>query len=257
MFFRYANSKSNIKIAICGKYNGLHDAYKSIIEALIHSGVENYVNVNIEWIDTEKLESVSSIDKYFENTDGVIIPGGFGHRGIEGKILASKYSRENKIPFLGICLGLQCAIIDYARNECNMVNANSTEFKPRTKYPVIDLMLKQKGITNKGATMRLGRYSCRVLKKTKAMRAYKKIKIFERHRHRYEVNNKYINKFIKKDLIISGVNNDLNLVEMIELQNHPWFVGVQFHPELKSRVLKAHPLFRDFVSAAIIYSKKH
>ena len=251
---RFTNPKLEVNIAICGKYNGLHDAYKSIIEALIHAGVENNVKVKIKWVDTEKIESTSNIDKFFTGIDGIIIPGGFGDRGIEGKILSSKYSRENKIPFLGICLGLQCAVIDFARHVCHMTNANSTEFKPRAKYPVIDLMHKQKKIIDKGATMRLGSYPCRVFKKTKAMKAYKRITIYERHRHRYEVNNKFINQLTKKGLIVSGKNMDLDLVEMVELPNHPWYVGVQFHPELKSRVLKAHPLFRDFVNASKLYN---
>mgnify|MGYP001334202643 CR=1 FL=1 len=254
--YRYCNPKSIVTIAICGKYNGLHDAYKSILEALIHAGVDNFVEVKIKWIDTEKLEKEKNINKYFENIDGVIIPGGFGNRGIEGKILASKYARENNIPFLGICLGLQCAVIDYARHECNIKNANSTEFKPNTKNPVIDIMLKQKKIINKGATMRLGSFPCRIIKGTNAMKAYKKINTYERHRHRYEVNNKYLPKLTKAGLVVSGKNLDLDLVEMIEVKDHPWFVGVQFHPELKSRILKTHPLFKNFISASIIHNGK-
>tara|TARA_Y100000590_G_scaffold468542_1_gene651648 strand:- start:782 stop:2428 length:1647 start_codon:yes stop_codon:yes gene_type:complete len=252
---RYKNPISEINIAICGKYNGLHDAYKSILEALIHAGVENISKINIKWIDTEKLENEQNISKFFKNIDGIIIPGGFGDRGIEGKILSSKFARENKIPFLGICLGLQCAVIDFARHECNLVSANSTEFKPRSKFPVIDLMHKQKKITKKGATMRLGEYSCNVLKGSNAMKAYRSSNIYERHRHRYEVNNKYVKKLIKSGLVISGKNEALNLVEMVEIKNHPWFVGVQFHPELKSRIVKAHPLFRDFISASVQYNK--
>ena len=254
--YRYSNPKSIVNIAICGKYNGLHDAYKSIIEALIHAGVDNFVKVNVKWIDTEKLEKSKDISKSFQNIQGIIIPGGFGNRGIEGKILASKFARENQIPFLGICLGLQCAVIDFARHECGLKNANSREFKPNVKNPVIDIMLKQKIIINKGATMRLGSLECRVLKGTKAMKAYKKIKIYERHRHRYEVNNKYLPKLVSKGLIVSGKNLDLDLVEMIEIKDHPWFVGVQFHPELKSRLIKTHPLFRDFIEASIINEKQ-
>ena len=243
-----------INIAMCGKYNSLHDAYKSIIEALIHAGVDNVSKVKIKWVDTEKLEKdTNNIDRYFNDIHGVIIPGGFGDRGIEGKILCAKFARENKIPFLGICLGLQCAIIDFARNLTSLISANSTEFKPRTIYPVIDLMHKQKNIKNKGATMRLGSYLCKIKKGSNAYKAYGTTRILERHRHRYEVNNKFINKLKESGLIISGVNQKLNLVEMIELKDHPWFVGVQFHPELKSRVLKAHPLFRDFITAAIKY----
>ena len=254
--YRYSNPKSSVNIAICGKYNGLHDAYKSILEALIHAGVDNFVKVNVKWIDTEKLEQTKNVIKYFEGIDGVIIPGGFGDRGIECKILASKFARENKIPFLGICLGMQRAVIDYARNKCNLKNANSTEFKPHTKYPVIDIMLKQKNILKKGATMRLGSFPCTISSGTKARKAYKKSKVYERHRHRYEVNNKYVNSLTNSGLIISGKNDRLNLVEMVELKNHPWFVGVQFHPELKSRVVKTHPLFRDFIGATISYNEK-
>jgi CTP synthase len=234
----------------------LHDAYKSILEALIHAGVSNFVEVNIKWVDTEKLEKEKNVNKSFENIDGILIPGGFGNRGIEGKILASKYARDNFVPFLGICLGLQCAVIDFARHRCNIKNANSTEFQPNTKNPVIDIMPKQKKIINKGATMRLGSFPCRVIKGTNAMKAYKKIKIYERHRHRYEVNNKYLHRLTKAGLVISGKNLDLNLVEMIEIEDHPWFVGVQFHPELKSRIINTHPLFKNFISESIIYNGK-
>ena len=251
----YKKPKYNITIAMCGKYNGLHDAYKSILEALVHSGVNNICSINIKWVDTEKIESLKKIDKVFEGVDGVIIPGGFGYRGIEGKILSSKYARENNIPFLGICLGLQCAVIDFARNVCALQNANSKEFNSIVKHPVIDIMSGQKKVKVKGASMRLGSYSCNLLKGTKARKAYKKNKIYERHRHRYEVNNKYIDILKKNGLIISGRNKELDLVEIVELEDHPWFVGVQFHPELKSRVLNPSPIFKDFVNAAIIYNK--
>tara|TARA_Y100001970_G_C14258129_1_gene877172 strand:- start:4448 stop:6082 length:1635 start_codon:yes stop_codon:yes gene_type:complete len=254
---RYKNPEKDIIVAMCGKYNGLHDAYKSILEAFIHAGIKNQVRVNVKWIDTEKLEKdINNIDNYFKNVDGILIPGGFGDRGIEGKILASKFARENKVPFLGICLGLQCAVIDFARHVSNLKNADSTEFKKNLKFPVIDLMSKQKNIKGKGATMRLGKYSCDIDKKTKAYKAYGKYKINERHRHRYEVNNKYVKKLIKDGLVISGKNKDLNLVEIIELKDHPWFVGVQFHPELKSRIVKVHPLFSDFILSASYYNDK-
>ena len=255
---QYKSPKYEITIAMCGKYNGLHDAYKSIIEAFIHSGIKNSAKVNLKWIDSEKLESKKNIDlnDIFRNIDGILIPGGFGDRGIEGKIMSSQFARENKIPFFGICLGLQCAVIDFARNVSNLKNANSTEFNKRTKYPVIDLMPKQKKVKNKGATMRLGSYSCLVNRRTKAFRAYKREVINERHRHRYEVNDKYIKQLTKDGLIVSGKNKKINLVEIIELSNHPWFVGVQFHPELKSRIVKVHPLFREFISAAIKYNNK-
>ena len=252
----YKNPRSSVTIAMCGKYNSLHDAYKSILEALIHAGVDNISKVNIKWVDTEKLEKNNNqIDSFFKNVDGIIIPGGFGDRGIEGKILSSKYARENNIPFLGICLGLQCAVIDYARHVCDMKNANSTEFNSNVRFPVIDLMSKQKNVHTKGATMRLGKYNCNVKVRTKAYLAYGKRIINERHRHRYEVNNKFRGKLIDNGLIVSGINKKLDLVEMVELKNHPWFVGVQFHPELKSRVLRSHPLFREFIASAIKYDR--
>ena len=252
---QFKSPKHNVTIAICGKYNGLHDAYKSILEAFIHAGIENSANVNVVWIDTERLEKIKNIDQKFLNVDGILIPGGFGDRGIEGKILASKYARENNIPFLGICLGLQCAVIDFARNVCNMKNANSSEFKRNLRFPVIDLMTKQKKVINKGATMRLGSYPCVITKSTNAYSAYQEQNIKERHRHRYEVNNKFISQLTKEGLVVSGKNKKLNLVEIIEIENHPWFVGVQFHPELKSRMLKVHPLFKNFILASIAYRK--
>ena len=251
----FKNPKRKIKIAISGKYNNLHDAYKSILEAFIHSGVENNVHIDVKWIDTEELEKSGELTKAFSDIDGILIPGGFGDRGIEGKISSVKYSRENQIPFFGICLGLQCAIIDYARNVCGLKNANSTEFDFNSNEPVIHIMKNQKNINTKGGTMRLGSYSCTVFKNTKAYDAYGKTKIHERHRHRYEVNNKYKKDLVESGLIISGINQELDLIEMVEISKHPWFVGVQFHPELKSRVVKAHPLFRDFISASINYSK--
>ena len=252
---QYKDSNKIVKIAMCGKYNGLHDAYKSILEAFVHSGMENNVKVEVKWVDTEKLELGKISFNVFNDVDGVLIPGGFGDRGIEGKIMSSKFAREKKIPFLGICLGLQCAIIDFSRNVCNLKNANSTEFKKRVKYPVIDIMKSQKNILSKGASMRLGSYSCEVSTKTNAYKSYGKKKIHERHRHRYEVNNKYIKKMISNGLVVSGINKEFNLVEMIEIKDHPWFVGVQFHPELKSRIVKAHPLFREFISAACKYNE--
>ena len=248
---RFKNPDNEVNIAICGKYNGLHDAYKSILEAFIHSGIYHATHVNVKWIDTEKLESNENPEKEFANIHGVLIPGGFGDRGIEGKILSSKIARENNIPFFGICLGLQCAIIDFSRNVCNLTNANSTEFKKKIKYPVVDLMDGQKKVKDKGATMRLGAYPCQIQKGTKAYAAYKKKNIEERHRHRFEVNNKFVSTLKKNNLVISGVNTDLNLVEMIEIKDHPWFVAVQFHPELKSRVNSAHPLFKAFIKATL------
>ena len=251
----YQNPQYNVKIAIAGKYNNLHDAYKSILEAFIHAGVENHAHVDVKWVDTEELEITGNIQEAFSDIDGILIPGGFGDRGIEGKIMSVLYARENKIPFFGICLGLQCAIIEFARNICKLENANSTEFNIKSKFPVVDIMEQQKNIDTKGATMRLGSYPCTVVEDTKAFYAYNQTEIKERHRHRYEVNNKFRNQLQESGMIISGLNEQLNLVEMIEISNHPWFVGVQFHPELKSRVVKAHPLFREFISAAVNYSK--
>ena len=248
---KYKKSKQKIVIAVCGKYNGLHDAYKSILEAFIHSGIFHNTHIKVKWIDTEKLEKEKDINSIFSNVNGVLIPGGFGNRGIEGKIMASKFARENQIPFLGICLGMQCAVIDFARHECSLNDANSAEFNSRTKHRVIDIMTKQKKVKNKGATMRLGSYNCSIKKKSFAYEAYKSTSINERHRHRYEVNDKYVKDLERNGLFISGKNRKLNLVEIIEVKNHPWFVGVQFHPELKSRILNSHPLFRDFIAACI------
>jgi len=249
----YKSPKHEVTIAICGKYNSLHDAYKSILEAFIHSGIFNDAKINIKWVDTELLEKNMDFKNSFKGVDGILIPGGFGDRGIEGKIMSAQYSRENNIPFLGICLGMQCAVIEFARNICSMKDANSTEFNQDTKYPVIDLMHSQKGVKDKGATMRLGQYSCNLSKDSNAYNAYKENDINERHRHRYEFNNKYRDQLKKSGLSISGVNKKLDLVEIIEYKNHNWFVGVQFHPELKSRIVEVHPLFKDFIAATIKY----
>ena len=250
---QFKNPRHHVDIAICGKYNNLHDSYKSILEAFIHASTHNNAKVNVKWVDAEKLDSENQ-DKEFQGVHGILIPGGFGDRGIEGKILASQYARENKIPFFGICLGMQCAIIDFARNMCNLKGANSTEFDKNAVDPVIDIMLGQKNVTRKGATMRLGSYSCEIKKGTKIYESYNVDNIDERHRHRYEFNNNYMNIMEDNGLVISGVNQKLNLVETIEVKDHPWFVGVQFHPELKSRVMRVHPLFNGFIKSAIKYS---
>ena len=247
----YKSPKHDITIAMCGKYNSLHDAYKSILEAFIHSGIFNDAKINIKWIDTELLETSTDLNNSFKNIDGILVPGGFGDRGIEGKIISATYARENNIPFFGICLGMQCAVIDFARNVCNMTDANSTEFNLKTSYPVIDLMNSQKDVSKKGATMRLGQYSCDVVNNTKTYQAYNEKIIYERHRHRYEFNNEYREVLCKAGLVISGLNKELDLVEIIEIKDHPWFVGVQFHPELKSRIVNVHPLFKNFISASI------
>ena len=251
----FKNPQAEVTIAMCGKYTELIDSYKSVLESFVHAGVENNVRVNIRWVKTEKITNDLTARKQFEGVDGVLILPGFGSRGGEGKILSSKYARENHIPFLGICLGMQCAIIDFARHVCGLNGANSTEFNRRTKYPVIDLMESQKAIKIKGGTMRLGAYDCNIMTGTKTFAAYRSKKVSERHRHRYEVNNRYRNKLEKNGLIISGHNEDLGVVETIEIGDHPWFVAGQFHPELKSRVNKAHPLFREFIKAATMYNK--
>ena len=251
----FKNPETEVVIAMCGKYTELIDSYKSVLESFVHAGVENNARVNIKWVKTEKITDDQTAKRQFKSMDGILILPGFGSRGGEGKILSSKYARENKIPFLGICLGMQCAIIDFARHICGLKGANSTEFNKRTKHPVIDLMESQKAIKIKGGTMRLGAYDCNIKTGTKTFAAYRSKKISERHRHRYEVNNRYRNKLEKKGLIISGFNEDLGVVETIEISDHPWFVAGQFHPELKSRVNKAHPLFREFIKAATIYNQ--
>ena len=246
----YNNPKHEVTIAMCGKYTELIDSYKSVLEAFVHAGVENNARVNIKWVQTDNIKNKVSARKAFSDVNGILILPGFGSRGGEGKIRSSQYARENKIPFLGICLGLQCAVIDFARNVCGLKNANSTEFNKNTKYPVIDLMESQRAIKIKGGTMRLGAYDCEIKPGTKTYAAYRKKKISERHRHRYEVNNRFRNRLEKYGLIFSGVNSDLGVVEAIEIKDNPWFVAGQFHPELKSRVNKAHPLFREFIRAS-------
>ena len=253
----FKNPEDDVLIAMCGKYTELMDSYKSVMEAFIHSGVENNTHVKIKWIKTQNIKSQKSAAELFNNVDGILLLPGFGSRGVEGKIHSSRYARENKIPFLGICLGLQCAIIDFSRNVCGMTDANSTEFNKQTKYPVIDLMESQKAIKIKGGTMRLGAYDCEIKVGTRTHDSFGVNKVSERHRHRYEVNNKYMDKLEKHGLIFSGINPDLKVVESIEIKNHPWYVATQFHPELKSRVNRAHPLFRDFIKAAKMGSKKN
>jgi len=252
---RVKNPSKETTIMVCGKYTQLHDAYKSITESFIHAGVKNDCRVNIRWIEADDIQYENSVE-YFKGVDGLLVPGGFGDRGIEGKILAVKIARENNIPFFGICLGLQCAVIEFARNVCGLKYANSTEFKSDSPFPVIDLMEDQKNISGKGGTMRLGAYPAEIQPGTKSHKIYGIEKISERHRHRYEVNNKFLPRLLEKGLIVGAVNKDLNLVEMIELPSHPWFVACQFHPELKSRINRAHPLFREFVKAALQYRKE-
>ncbi len=254
--YRFKNPQESVDIALCGKYTELPDAYKSVLEAFIHSGVENNAKVSIKWINTEKLESSDSLKNELDNIHGIMVLPGFGDRGIKGKIEAAKYSRKFKVPYFGICLGLQIAVIEFAKNVCGIKDAYSSEFKD-TANSVIDLMLNQKNINKKGATMRLGAYDCNLKMNSLAYKAYNSEKILERHRHRYEVNNNYRKVLESNGMIFSGINEKLDLVEIIELKNHPWFLGCQFHPELKSRVNKAHPLFKDFVKSSINYKKNN
>ena len=253
---KYKQPRHQVNIAMCGKYTELPDAYKSVLESFIHAGVENDARVNVHWVATEDIKSDKDAEQIFGKMDGILLLPGFGSRGSEGKILSCKYAREKNIPFLGICLGLQCAVIEFARNVCGLKNANSTEFNKKTPYPVIDLMESQRAIKAKGGTMRLGAYDCEIKPGTKTYTAYRQKKISERHRHRWEVNNRYRERLEKNGLKISGINRELNLVEIIELPDHPWYVAGQFHPELKSRVSKAHPLFRDFIKASVKNLKK-
>ena len=251
---RCKNPKREVKVALIGKYVELRDAYKSIAEALIHSGAANECKVNIEWIHSERINE-ENIERKLKGCQGIIVAPGFGHRGIDGKILAAKYARINKIPFFGICLGMQIAVIEFARNVLKMCGADSTEMNTETKFPVIDLMEEQKEITDKGGTMRLGAYDCHLKKDSKSYAAYGKSKIVERHRHRYEFNDTYLKQFEDAGMKAVGVNPDTTLVEVIEIPDHPWFVGVQFHPEYSSTVLQPHPLFVAFIKSVLDNSK--
>ena len=248
---RIKEPKHEVEIGLVGKYAEYHDAYKSIIEAFVHGGAENNALVKLRWVQAEDIEKHGA-GKYLREVDGLLVAPGFGERGIEGKIKAVQYVRENNVPFLGICLGLQCAVIEYARNVCGIRDANSTEFI-ETSSNVIDLMLEQKSIQTMGGTMRLGSYPCVLKRGTKAYEAYGRKQITERHRHRYEVNNAFRAVLEEHGLVLSGTSPDDSLVEVIELPDHPWFVGCQFHPELKSRLVDPHPLFKNFVRAAIQY----
>jgi len=242
--------KDAVKIAIVGKYIELHDAYLSIAESLTHAGIANDLDVEILWINAVDLEETEDVSEYLGEADGVIVPGGFGERGIEGKIRAITYCRVEGVPYLGICLGMQMAIIEFARNVLGYREANSTEHCSDTPYPFIDLMPDQKNIKNMGGTMRLGSYQCDLQEGTLAQEAYGDITINERHRHRYEFNNVYLEELTEAGMRVAGINPDHNLVEIIEIGDHPWFVGVQFHPEFKSRPIRSHPLFRELVAAA-------
>ncbi|NLP13410.1 MAG: CTP synthase [Clostridium sp.] len=244
------NLSKTVTIALVGKYVELHDAYLSVVEALNHGGIANDTEVKIKWINSENLNEENAKDT-FSGVSGILVPGGFGDRGIEGKILAAKFARENKIPYFGICLGMQMAVVEFARNVVEMDGANSSEFDAQTQYPVIDIMPDQKELDDKGGTMRLGLYPCKVMEGSKIFEIYQDKLIYERHRHRYEFNNEYRDILASKGLAISGMSPSEKLVEIVELKNHPWFIGVQFHPEFKSRPNRPHPLFRDFIRAAV------
>ena len=246
------NPKSDVTIGVVGKYVSHNDSYKSLHEALAHSGIANDSRVNIKYVDSEQIET-NGTDSLLDDVHGILVPGGFGKRGFEGKIKAIEYARDQKVPFFGICLGMQMALVEYARNICGLEGAHTSEYSPDCPYPVVDLMEHQKTISDIGGTMRLGAYPCVLKTGTLAESAYKLNEISERHRHRYEFNNDFRDIFEKNGMVLSGVSPDGKLVEIIELQNHPWFLGCQFHPEFKSTPLNPNPLFRDFVKVAMEY----
>lgn len=251
MLFALRNPKQTVKIAMVGKYVELHDSYISVNEALKHGGIATRSAVDINWIDSESLEADGvDLDEVFKDVDGILVPGGFGSRGIEGKILACNYARTHKIPYFGICLGMQIAIIEFARNVLGLDGANSAEINPDTRYPVIDILPEKKNLTDLGGTLRLGKYPCVLNPESKSYELYGADEIWERHRHRYEVNNDYREALLSHGMIFAGTSPNNHIVEMIEIPDHPWFVAGQFHPEFKSRPNKPHPLFRGFVTAA-------
>lgn len=246
-----------LKIALAGKYTGLSDAYLSVIEAIKHAGTSVNAAVEINWINSEDCVDDESAQALLCDVDAIVVPGGFGYRGIEGKIQVIKYAREYNVPFLGLCLGMQCAVIEFARNVAHLTRSNSAEFDAQSDQPVVHMMEDQKGLNDKGGTMRLGQYPCHLLKNSKAANAYDAEVVMERHRHRFEINNDYREILTNAGLVISGVSPDRKLVEIIELSEHPWFVATQFHPEFKSRPDNAHPLFRGLLEAAVSLDKKH
>ena len=255
MVTRSKHLTKKVRIALVGKYVELHDAYLSVVEALRHGGIANEAEVEIHWVSSEDLNR-DNFDEVLQDDDGILVPGGFGDRGIEGKILSIQYARENRIPFFGICLGMQMAVVEFARDIAGFKGAHSTEFDPETPYPVIDLMPDQHDLEEMGATMRLGLYPCKLTEGTIPRRVYGNELIYERHRHRYEFNNFYREKLTEKGLMIAGLSPSEKLVEIVELKDHPWFVGVQFHPEFKSRPNKPHPLFTDFIRASLEAGQK-
>jgi CTP synthase len=246
--------EGEVEIAIVGKYLELKESYKSLMEALVHGGISNQAKVNLKWVSAEDLEKEGGTEQ-LRGCDGILVPGGFGDRGFEGKVKAAGFARENKVPYLGICLGMHSAVVDFARSVANLKDADSAEFKPNTPHPIIDLMHDQEVNGNKGGTMRLGQYPCQLRKESLAFAAYGDREINERHRHRYEFNNKYRFQLEEAGMRISGISPSGNLVEIIELADHPWFLAGQFHPEFKSSPMEPHPLFREFVSHSLRYRK--
>lgn len=256
MVDKIMNPSESVRIAIVGKYVALQDAYMSVSEALRHGGISSNTAIEIKWVHAEDIEAdKTDLAAYLGDVEGILVPGGFGDRGIEGKIKAIRYARENKIPFLGLCLGMQSAVIEYARNVCGLKEAHSTEFNADTPYPVIDLMAEQAAVEDKGGTMRLGVYPCKVTEGTLTYQAYQDEIVYERHRHRFEFNNAYREQLAAAGLVIAGTLPNGRLVEIVEVKDHPWFVGTQFHPEFKSRPTNPHPLFRDFVKASLQYKQ--
>jgi CTP synthase len=247
---KFNDPPHEVCIGIVGKYVNLTDSYKSLNEALVHGGIANSCRVQLKFIDSEKLET-EEVHPHLDNVDAILVPGGFGNRGIEGMIIAVRYARENRIPYFGICLGMQMAVVEYARNVCGLDKANSSEFDLQTTYPVIDLLPEQRGVKDKGASMRLGAWPCFVEQDSFAYEAYGQKEISERHRHRYEFNNDYKKVLTDKGLRITGVSPDGRLAEIVEVKDHPWFLGCQFHPEFKSQPTNPHPLFREFIAAAL------
>ncbi len=251
---RIEHPKYKVRIALVGKYIELKESYKSLCEALTHGGLPHFCGVEVMWVEAEEIERKGA-KNLLEKANGILVPGGFGNRGIEGKISAIRFARESKIPFLGICLGMQCAAVEFGRNVAGLKEANSSEFDSKTPHPVIDLIPSQKDLDDKGGTMRLGAYPCELKKGSRAYRAYRTDRVSERHRHRYEFNNKYLEAFKKAGMTISGINPKDQLVEIVEIEDHPWFLATQFHPEFRSRPTAPHPVFRDFIQAALTAAK--
>ncbi|MCS7172464.1 MAG: CTP synthase [Armatimonadetes bacterium] len=259
MVDRLRHPRHRVRIALVGKYLGVEDSYVSIVEALRHGGIANNAHVEIVKVDAEDLEALpqEEVEARLHPFDGILVCPGFGSRGVEGKVRAIRYAREKKVPFFGVCYGMQWAVVEFARNVCGLEGANTTEVDPHSPYPVIDLLPEQKAVREKGGTMRLGSYPCHLVPETLAYRAYGQPVVWERHRHRYEVNNELLPRLVERGLRVSGIYPDKNLVEIVELQDHPWFLGTQFHAEYKSRPTRPHPLYRAFVAAALEYAERH